>query len=87
LQCHPWQIGPAFTSWDFVTNFFYPRWSYSPTPNPQHSWRTDNFLSGLCPLAGQPWPKRHTDATKRADSQTLACTQTCFFRVKYVFNM
>jgi hypothetical protein len=30
----------------------------SPTPNPRQSWRTDVFLSGLSPLADQPWLKR-----------------------------
>ena len=29
---------------------------------------------------------RYTDATKRSASQTLACTQTCIFRVENVCN-
>jgi len=52
-------IGPVLTSSDFVTVFFISRGVVvSPTPNPQQSWRTDVFLSGLSPLADQPELKR-----------------------------
>ena len=37
-----------------VTIFFSRCGVVSPTPNPQQSWRTDVFLSGLSPLADQP---------------------------------
>ena len=54
LRCRPWQIGPVLTSSDFVTIFFSRGGVVSPTPNPQQSWRTVVFLSGLSPLADQP---------------------------------
>jgi hypothetical protein len=54
LRCRPRQTGPVLTSSDFVTIFFSQGVVVSPTPNPQQSWRTDVFLSGLSPLADQP---------------------------------
>ena len=54
LRCHSWQVGPVLTSSDFVTIFFSRGGVCSPTPNPQQSWRTDIFLSGLSSLADQP---------------------------------
>ena len=48
----PFQFGLGFLM--VSEQYSFPGWGYQPHAHPQLSWRTDDFLSGLSPLADQP---------------------------------
>ena len=50
IALRPFQFGLSFM---VSEQYSFPGWGCQPHAHPQLSWRTDDFLSGLSPLADQ----------------------------------